>query len=123
MGAILIPVLIVVIIVVALGMAAKGFVRRERDRTDRVRSEKTTLRYEVPPGQDPTEVILELARAGYEVVPDATVGQSSEILIGRRGRRVTRREDVRSLLEKMSRVNAEGGAPGTPPRVRFMDED
>lgn len=122
MGAILIPILIVVIVVVALGMAAKGFVRTERERTDHVRAEGSTLRYEVPAGQDPAEVIVQLVRAGYEVVPDATVGQSSEILIGGRGRKRAKREEVRLLLEQMSRVGAEGGATGAPPRVRFMDE-
>lgn len=121
MGAIAIPILIIVVAVVAAGLAAKGFVQRRRAKTDAMRAKRQVLHYNVPEGYDPAEVIIELHRAGYEAVPDATVGQSGELLIGGRGDASPDREEIRRILT----VIAQGspiGDPGWHSSVRFMDE-
>lgn len=122
MGAIAIPVVIVLVAALAGALAAVRFTRRRRDEADLMRLSDRTLHYIVPNGVDPADVVLELGRAGYEAVSDATVGNPGELLIGGRGDRGIDREQVRRIL---SACIDDRAAPQDVPalsHVRFMDE-
>ena len=123
MGAILIPIVIIVIAIVAGAITATRYVRRQRARADLIRGAgPSTLRYAVPNGQDPGAVVLGLDRAGFEAVPDATVGMPTEVLIGAPGGKVPDREEVRQVLAGLGQLNFEGDTAPVPKPVRFVDE-
>ena len=79
------------------------------------------MRYRVPHGQDPAAVILGLTRAGYDAVPDPTMGQGNELLIAGHDQTVDR-ESVRRALSEITQLNLEGDHLASVPPVRFMDE-
>lgn len=123
MGAVLIPVVIVLVAFVAAVAATKRFAKARKVRADEIRAHGKVLRYQVPNGLDASDVVLWLDRNGYEAVPDGTVGQPGEILIGRRGGKSPDREEVRRLLVRMSATYPAGvAAPARLDDVRFMDE-
>ena len=122
MAAILVPVIIIVIALVAGAITASRFVRRERVHANALRrGREDTLRYQVPHGQDPAAVVLGLTRAGYDAVPDPTVGQTNELLIAGQTE-PTDRESVRRALAGITQLNLEGDELASVPPVRFMDE-
>lgn len=123
MATILIPVVIVLIALIVAVVVTKQVARGQRTHADRLRhGHDNTVRYQVPEGRDPAAVMLELRRAGYEVVSDASVGQSGELMIAGPHRDSLDREDLRRTLRGITRINMEGDiAPSVPP-VIFMDE-
>ncbi|GAC1379899.1 MAG: hypothetical protein NVSMB48_04780 [Marmoricola sp.] len=122
MGAIAIPIVIVVVAVIA-GMTAMGrFARRRRKQADSMRSSSRTLHYMVPNGVDPARVVFELSRAGYEAVSDGTLGHPGELLIGGRGDRGLDREQVRCILSACIDVPAASRDVSALSSVRFTDE-
>jgi hypothetical protein len=126
MGAVLVPIVLVLIVVVLGIMAMKRFTRAEVDRSDRLQSaDRPTLRYEVPAGQDPARVLTGLREAGYEVSADSEPGPSSPIvIIGTPTGTEPDREDLRGLLTRLddSNVNPEDSPQMDRPPVRFADE-
>lgn len=117
MGALVIPVVLVIAALVAGALALSRFARRRRVRADALRRSDQTLHYSVPNGMDPAHVVLRLSRAGYEAVPDTTVGGPAALLIGGRGDRRIDREEVRRILTDFTDLVA---APVSA--VRFTDE-
>jgi hypothetical protein len=126
MGAVLVPILLLLVVVVLGVIAVKRFTREEVRHSDRLQSdERPTLSYEVPAGQDPALVLAGLREAGYDASADSEPGPSSPILIiGTRGGGPPDREDLRSLLGRIdgSNVNPEDSQRLTRPAVRFTDE-
>src|SRR3954451_24532012 len=87
MGAVLVPVVLLIVVAVAAALAVKRFGAREIQRSDRLQNDdRATLRYEVPAGQDPAAVLTGLRQAGYDASADSEPGPSSPIvIIGARG--------------------------------------
>jgi hypothetical protein len=127
MGAVLVPVIAVIIVLVLAAFALKRFGRVEREHGDRLQHpDRPTVRYEVPAGQDPAAVLTELRQAGYDASADSDPGPSSPILIigGQNGQEPDR-EKLRVLLANAS-VNIDphldSESDKSPATVRFVDE-
>lgn len=125
MGAVFVPVILLVLVLVLATLAVKRFSARELQHSDRLQSdERTTLRYEIPAGQDPAVVLTGLRRAGYDASADSEPGPSSPIvIIGTRGGDPDR-EAVRRTLTDLDGTNVvpDESAPVERSRVRFLDE-
>jgi hypothetical protein len=125
MGAVLVPVVLVLIVLVLASMAVKRFARTEVERSDRLRdSHRPTLRYLVPPGQDPALVLNALNQAGYEASPDSESGPSSPVVIvGAGNGGAVDREAVRATLVQVSGTNIVPDESGEVERGRVLFED
>jgi hypothetical protein len=125
MGAVLVPVILVIILIVAVAIAIKHFSQREVRHSDRLQyADRPTLRYAVPPGQDPAVVLAGLRQAGYDASADSEPGPSSPIvIIGATGAEPDR-EDVRRTLRDLDGTNIVPNESGDVQRsrVRFLDE-
>jgi len=125
MGAVLVPVLFVVIALVVGVMLVRRFTGASVEESDRLQApHRPTLRYLVPAGQDPAVVVAALLAAGYDASPDSEPGPSSPIvIIGSRTGRAPDREAVRATLAEArgSAINPEESAP-VDAAVRFTDE-
>jgi len=125
MGAVVVPVILVVIVVVLGVFAFKRFSNAEVHRSDRLQNaDRPTLRYQVAAGQDQAAVMTDLRSAGYDVSPDSEPGPSSPVLIiGTRTGVAPDREELRALLGRSSvNVDPRAEAPIDRPPVRFLDE-
>ncbi|HET7431085.1 MAG TPA: hypothetical protein VFJ89_06230 [Nocardioides sp.] len=125
MGAFLVPVILVVIALVALVLVMKRFTRAEVAHSDRLQaSHRPSVRYEVPPGQDPALVLAGLRSAGYDASADSEPGPSSPIVIIATSGSAADRERLREVLAGIAgtNVNPEESAPVERGRVRFIDE-
>jgi hypothetical protein len=125
MGVVLVPVLLVLIVLVVGVVAVRRFSRDAVHESDRLQSSRRpTLRYLVPPGQDPAAVLAALLAAGYDASPDSEPGPSSPmVIIGSRTGGPPDREAVRATLAEVpgSTVNPEESLP-VDASVRFTDE-
>jgi hypothetical protein len=126
MGAVLVPILLILIVLVAGAVLVRRFTSDSVEQSDRLQStDRPTLRYQVPPGQDPAVVVAALSDEGYEVSPDSEPGPSSPIvIIGRRGGGEPDREAVRASLTLLDETNIDPPTSGPVERgrVRFLDE-
>jgi hypothetical protein len=126
MGAVLVPVILLIVVLVLAWFAVQRFGRREIQRSDRLQNaDRSTLRYEVPEGQDPAAVLAGLRGAGYYVSPDSEPGPSSPIvIIGEAQGGEPDREAVRRTLTELDGTNVvpEESATVRRSRVRFVDE-
>jgi hypothetical protein len=126
MGAVLLPILLLVVVIVLGVLAMKRFTRNQVDHSDRLQAaDRPTVGYQVPPGQDPARVLADLREAGYDASADSGPGPSSPILIiGSRDGDVPDREDLRSVLGRIdgSNVNPEESQRLARPPVRVTDE-
>jgi hypothetical protein len=125
MGAVFVPVILLIIVIVAAAIAVKRFGSREVQHSDRLQNaDRPTLRYEVPPGQDPAVVLAGLRQAGYDASADSEPGPSSPIvIIGGHGGDPDR-EEVRRTLADLDGTNVvpEESGQVQRSRVRFLDE-
>jgi hypothetical protein len=125
MGAFLVPVLLVLIVVVIAVAAIKRFSSDTVAQSDRLQAtDRPTLRYLVPPGQDPAVVLAALRSEGFDASPDSEPGPSSPIVIIGADVGALDREAVRATLVLLDETNInpdESGSPETG-RVRFLDE-
>ena len=126
MGAVLVPVILVLIVMVIVLFGVRAFSRREVEHSDQLQaSPRHSVRYQVPPGQDPAVVLHHLESEGYDVSPDSEPGPSSPILIiGTQDATVIDREAVRATLAELdeSNINPEESGPVRQGRVTFADE-
>ncbi|HEY3530128.1 MAG TPA: hypothetical protein VGK78_13360 [Nocardioides sp.] len=126
MGAyVLVPIVIIIVLIVCGVIAFNRFGRREMAQSDRLQyADRPTLRYQVPPGQDPVVVVTGLRRAGYEASPDSEPGPSSPIVIIGASDAEPDREAVRRTLEDLDGTNVmpNESAEVERSRVRFVDE-
>jgi hypothetical protein len=126
MGAVLVPLLLVAIVVVAGLALTRRFTRETVTQSDRLQAPgRPTLRYQIPPGQDPAVVVAALGDEGYDVSPDSEPGPSSPIvIIGRRDGGEPDREAVRASLTLLDETNIDPPTSGPVERgrVRFLDE-
>jgi hypothetical protein len=127
MGAFLVPVVGLIAVLVLVALVVKRRSRREIDRSDRLqRPERPTVRYQIPPGQDPAAVVGELRSAGFDASPDSEPGPSSPIvIIGTTAGGPPDRERLREVLARAS-VNIDPAADSETDvdasHVRFLDE-
>jgi hypothetical protein len=126
MGAVLVPVILVLIVVVVGVVAVRSFSRREVEHSNQLQApQRHSVRYQVPPGQDPVVVMHHLASEGYDVSPDSEPGPSSPILIiGTSDASALDREGLRSTLARFdeTNINPEDSGPVDRQRVVFVDE-
>jgi hypothetical protein len=125
MGAVLVPVILIIIAVVLGVLALKRFTRAEVERSDRLQNaDRPTLRYQVPPGQDPAVVINALRQAGFEASPDSEPGPSSPIVIvGAPDGGEPDREAVRATLVLANGTNIVPEESDDAERGRVLFED
>ena len=125
MGAVLVPVIMLVIVIALAAVAIKRFSRANVEHSDQLQyADRPTLRYVVPTGQDPALVVAELRKAGYDVSPDADPGPSSPVVIIGSHDGEPDREAVRQTLADIDGTNIvpNESAPVQRDRVRFVDE-
>lgn len=125
MGAVFVPVILLIVAIVAVAIAIRQFGRRELRHSDRLqRADRATLRYEVPPGLDPAVVLVGLRRAGYDASADSEPGPSSPVVIIGAPGGDPDREAVRRTLTDLDGTNVVPGESGEVQRsrVRFLDE-
>ena len=126
MVVVLVPVVVVLVVLAVAVWAMTRLSRAETARSDRLQNaDRPTLRYQVPPGQDPAVVLTELRAAGYDASADSEPGPSSPILIvGTTSGLAPDREELRSVLAQIDRTNIDPGAEPRedPPPGRFVDE-
>jgi hypothetical protein len=124
MGAVLVPVLLVLIVLVVGAIAVKRFTRAEIDHSDRLQAdERPTLRYRISAGQDPALVLAGLRRAGYDASADSEPGPSSPIVIIGATGGAPDREAVRRALADIDGTNVVPEESGTVDRTRVRFED
>ena len=124
MGAVLVPVLLVLIVMVVGAIAVKRFTRAEIDHSDRLQAdERPTLRYRISAGQDPALVLAGLRRAGYDASADSEPGPSSPIVIMGATGGAPDREAVRRALADIDGTNVVPEESGTVDRTRVRFED
>jgi len=124
MGAVLVPVLLVLMVLVVGAIAVKRFTRAEIDHSDRLQAdERPTLRYRIPAGQDPALVLAGLRRAGYDASADSEPGPSSPIVIIGATGGAPDREAVRRALADIDGTNVVPEESGTVDRTRVRFED
>lgn len=76
MGALFVPIVIVLIFLVAGAVALVAMSRRRQEAKEHVeRPEVKTVRYRIPPGQDPAAVVSALSAAGFDAVEYATADE------------------------------------------------
>jgi hypothetical protein len=126
MGAVLVPMLLI-LVAAALGwLAVRRFTQREVSRSERLQdADRPTLRYEVPAGQDPAAVLIGLREAGYEASPDSEPGPSSPlVIIGTPTGEAPDREQLRVVLARITGTNVVPSESETVQRHRvvFADE-
>ena len=126
MGAVLVPVILIAIVVGLAILAVRAFSRREVEHSDELQfAHRHSVRYQVPPGQDPAAVLHHLQSEGYDVSPDSEPGPSSPILIiGTHDATAVDREYLRRSLRAFdeTNVNPEESGPVDRPPIRFLDE-
>jgi hypothetical protein len=125
MGAVLVPVLLVLVVLLLSLVAIKRFARDEIEHSDRLQAdERPTLRYEVPPGQDPAVVLAGLRQAGYDASADSEPGPSSPIVIIGATGGAPDREAVRRTLADLDGTNMVPEESGRVKRssITFLDE-
>lgn len=120
MGAVLVPV-VIVLVLMAVGLVMVRRLGRDGDqRREEVMTAAHTLRYEVPAGQDAAAVLVALSRHGFEAVADPDDTHALVIMcpLGR-----DQREEVRVVLENeaMQTLDEQDEHAYTGP-VRFLDE-
>jgi len=126
MGAMLVPLLILVVVVIIGVVLVRRFTRESVEEGDRLQAaSRPALRYQVPPGQDPAVVLAALHAEGYDASPDSEPGPSSPIvIIGRSDGRAPDRDAVRATLTLLDETNIDPPTSGPVERgrVRFLDE-
>ena len=112
MGAVLVPLVLVLVVLVVGAWGLTRFTRAETEHSDRLQNaDRPTLRYQVPAGQDPAVVLTELRNAGYDVSADSEPGPSSPTLIvGTRTGGAPDPDELRAVLSRIDRVTVDPGA-------------
>jgi len=122
---VIILVILVVIAALVLGFGMGGMrAMRQRQtalRSDAVSGQVESLRYQVPPGQDPAAVIAALKLEGFEVVRDDAALQTQDLLILCPGGAERERARVRAVIAHEASMDMEGHAMPEH-EVHFADE-
>jgi hypothetical protein len=121
MAAAIVPVLVLFIAVVIIVVALLRSGRRAEERKDLAHEDAVdSLRYHVPPGQDPAAVIGALASEGYDAVRDSDANTSDILVLCAAGKE-RERAHVRAVIEHVAPLDMEGN-PMPPHPVAFADE-
>jgi hypothetical protein len=120
MGAIIAPLLVIVVLLVLGVVAVRAMDRNRMTGEDHAkRSGAETLRYHLPDGQDPVGVIAALHHQGFDTVEDRDSG-FRDVLISCPAGKAHDRERARAVIEQVSAEPGRG--PHEPAQVRFADE-
>ena len=121
MGALLVPLLVLVVVLGAglLALARWG-VRRERLVKELHDPATPTLTYRVAEGQDPAVVLAALESDGYVAATDPV--DSRVVVIGCPAGPDRERAHVRAVIRAAGSTVLDDGAPVEPGSVRFDDE-
>ena len=120
MGAVLVPVVIVLVLLVLGAVLLQRLGRRGAEQREEVMTAAHTLRYQVPAGQDPAAVLVALSRHGFEAVADPDDLHEVVIMCPLGSKQ---REEVRIVIENEAQQTLDPQdehVPGGP--VRFVDE-
>lgn len=121
---VIIPIVVVLIVVVGFfGLGGMRLMRRQEmsRHRDVATARVDSLRYEVPPGQDPAAVTAALMQEGFEVVRDDAAMHSQDLLILCPAGADRERAHVRSVIAHEAPIDMEGH-PMPEHEVRFADE-
>lgn len=121
MGAILIPVVIVVILIAVLATGVKRWAAQGRAESADLASPGTpTLDYRVPAEQDPTAVLTALSQEGFHTTTDPVDTRVLHVDCPAGPDRD--RAHVRAVIATVGATGIESAAPYEPDVVRFRDE-
>ena len=120
MGAMVIP-LVVILAVLAAGVyvAVRFSQREQRHESELLGAGDPQLRYELPAGQDSAAVLAALREEGYDATP-VPGGAGQEILVACPEGADRHRARVRAVIQHATTL--EGGDEQEVPPVRFADE-
>ena len=122
MGALLIPVIALVVVVVAVAVGAGAWSSRRHASAERVASPAhPTLDYRVPPGQDPAVLLAALAQEGFTASVDPR--DTHLVRVSSPAGPDRDRAHVRSVIASVRTTGIDSGAPHDPGAVRFTDEE
>jgi len=120
MGAVLVPIVVVLALLVLGAVMIKRLGREGAERRDEVMTAAHPLRYQVPAGQDPAAVLVALSRHGFEAVADPDDLHSVVIMCPLGSKQ---REEVRIVLENQAQQTLDPQDEHVPAGpVRFLDE-
>jgi hypothetical protein len=121
MGAIFVPIVLVIVVGVVAVLLVKRMSARETEVQDTLSGrEVPSLRYRVPEGQDPASVLVALRNAGYVATADDSGGGNAGVLVSATDGDEPDRETVRAVIAGSS-LNQEGD-PGGDSHPHFDDE-
>jgi hypothetical protein len=121
MGAILVPLLVVLAIVVVLALGVRTWSSRRLHTSEQLAGpEAPTLDYHVPPGQDPVVVLSALTGDGFEATTDPADATLVHISCPAGLERARAR--ARATIRSADATAIDHGAPANAHEVRFVDE-
>lgn len=121
MGAILVPLIIVVVLLLIAGAGLRSWSARRHEVAEELAGPTApTLDYVVPPGQDPVVLLTALSTEGYTATADPVQTQLLHISCPAGPDRD--RAHVRATIATVRSTALDTGAPMDPGQVRFTDE-
>jgi hypothetical protein len=121
MGALLVPLVILVVLAVVVAVGVRSWSRRHAAVADDLAATSTpTLDYLVPPGQDPVVLLTALSAEGYTATADPV--QTELVHISCPSGPDRDRAHVRGTIAAVHTTAIDAGAPMEPGDVRFLDE-
>lgn len=122
MGALLVPLIVLVVILIAVGIGVRAWAaRREAVAEDLARPTTSTLDYHVPPGQDPVVVLTALSTEGFSATADPH--RTDLVHISCPAGADRDRARVRATIASAHSTAIDTGASMDPTPVRFADEE
>lgn len=121
MGALLVPIVILVVLLVLGAVWLRRWGSERQRVTDDLRDPTTpTLDYQVPDGQDPVVLLTALSQEGYECSVDPA--NTRLVRVSCPAGLDRHRARVRQVIVHAGSTSLEGGPPLEPEHVRFLDE-
>jgi hypothetical protein len=121
MGALLVPIIVVVAIAVVMLLAVRTWASGHRQQAEELASPREpTLDYLVPDGQDPVVLLTVLSADGYAATADPAT--PNLIRISCPAGLDRERARVRATIQHAGATAIDTGVPFEPDHVRFVDE-
>jgi hypothetical protein len=121
MGALLVPLVILLVILVIAWVGLRSWAGRRTAVADDLAEPRTsTLDYVVPPGQDPVVLLTALSAEGYTATADPR--QTDLVHISCPAGADRDRARVRATIQSVHSTAIDTGVPMDPGHVRFVDE-
>ena len=121
MGAILVPIIVVVVVAIVALWGMRAWVSGHQRQADELAAPGTSsLDYLVPPGQDPVVVLTALSAEGYDASTDPDAPNLVHVACPAGPDRDRAR--VRAVIHAAGSTAVDAGVPFEPGEVRFTDE-